>query len=313
MLERRLPDVGAFDLKRTLKPIWAGAADPTMRVSESMLLKATRTPDGPATLGIEPDPAGGPIARAWGPGAEWLIERSPEWIGASDAPPAGFAERHPELARFEKGARGLRLARPRRIVEHLTVVVLQQLVTGKESKRAFKRLVRTCSEPAPGPFPELWLPVAAETLARVAPALFVPLGILPRMGETLRRVGMHAARLEAAAEMGFDEAVQRLRCVQGIGPWTAHSIALGSLGHPDAVPVGDYHLPSVVAYHLAGERDADDARMLELLEPYAGQRGRVLRWITMAGKGERPRRGPRTPVRELPEDSDRWLRGRRPA
>ena len=313
MQERRLPEVGPLDLKRTLKPIWAGAADPTMRVSASMLLKATHTPEGPATLGIEPLPEGGHLARTWGAGAAWLIERAPEWVGAADMPPEGFATHHPELARFEKGARGLRLARPRRVVEHLTVAVLQQLVTGKESKRAFERLVHTLSEPAPGPFPELWLPVAAEGLRRLDPALFVPIGILPRMGETLRRVGAHADRLEAAAEMSLHDALQRLRCIQGIGPWTAHSVALGSLGHADAVPVGDYHLPSVVAHHLAGERDADDARMLELLEPYAGQRGRVLRWITMAGRGERPRRGPRTPVRELPEGSDRWLRGRRPA
>ncbi len=38
-------------------------------------------------------------------------------------------------------------------------------------------------------------------------------------------------------------------------------------GHADTVVVGDYNLASLVAWPLAGERTADDARMLELLEP----------------------------------------------
>ena len=74
--------------------------------------------------------------------------------------------------------------------------------------------------------------------------------------------------------------------------------------------VGDYHLPNNVAFNLAGEERADDARMLELLEPYAGQRGRVVRWIT-SGTRKAPRRGPRLPIRDLPEDADRWLRAGR--
>ena len=55
-----------------------------------------------------------------------------------------------------------------------------------------------------------------------------------------------------------------------------------ALGDADAVSVGDYHLPNQVAWALAGEARADDARMLELLEPYRGQRGRVIR-LLLAG------------------------------
>ena len=50
------------------------------------------------------------------------------------------------------------------------------------------------------------------------------------------------------------------------------------------MPVGDYHFPNTVAWALAGEARADDDRMLELLSPYAGQRGRVLSGlVTTAG------------------------------
>ena len=68
-----------------------------------------------------------------------------------------------------------------------------------------------------------------------------------------------------------------------------------ALGDADAVSVGDYHLPNLVAWALAGEPRADDARMLELLEPFRGQRGRVIRLVA-AGGGGAPRRGPRMPL-----------------
>jgi 3-methyladenine DNA glycosylase/8-oxoguanine DNA glycosylase len=69
-------------------------------------------------------------------------------------------------------------------------------------------------------------------------------------------------------------------------------------GDPDAVSVGDYHLPNVVAWALAGEPRADDARMLELLEPYRGQRARVQRLLEVSGIWP-PKYGPRMATRRI--------------
>ena len=63
-------------------------------------------------------------------------------------------------------------------------------------------------------------------------------------------------------------------------------------GDDDAVIVGDYHLPSMVSWNLAGEARADDARMLDLLEPFRGVRGRVVRLLGIAGRRP-PAFGPR--------------------
>ena len=41
-------------------------------------------------------------------------------------------------------------------------------------------------------------------------------------------------------------------------------------GDPDAVSVGDYHIPNMVAWALAGDARGTDEHMLELLAPFAG-------------------------------------------
>ena len=94
------------------------------------------------------------------------------------------------------------------------------------------------------------------------------------------------------------DAERRLRAIPGIGAWTAAEVRRVALGDPDAVSVGDYHLPNLVSWALAGEPRGDDERMLELLEPYRGQRGRVQRLLELSGM-RAPRYGPRTPLRSI--------------
>ena len=79
-----------------------------------------------------------------------------------------------------------------------------------------------------------------------------------------------------------DAARRRLRALPGVGAWTAAEVTALALGDADAVSVGDFHLPHVVSWALAGERRGSDERMLELLEPYRGHRGRVIR-LLLAG------------------------------
>jgi 3-methyladenine DNA glycosylase/8-oxoguanine DNA glycosylase len=97
--------------------------------------------------------------------------------------------------------------------------------------------------------------------------------------------------------MPFDAARARLEAIPGIGPWTSAKVAASALGDADAVPVGDFHLPNTIVYAFTGDARGDDARMLELLAPYAGHRMRVIRLIEHAGI-HAPRYGPRRPLRK---------------
>jgi 3-methyladenine DNA glycosylase/8-oxoguanine DNA glycosylase len=113
-----------------------------------------------------------------------------------------------------------------------------------------------------------------------------------RRAETVLRVCYRAGALDALASADPRRVRAVLTAIPGVGPWTEATVRLVALGDPDAVPVGDVNFPARVAWVLAGERQADDARMLELLAPFPGHRGRVLRLVTSAGPGP-PRHGPR--------------------
>ena len=71
-----------------------------------------------------------------------------------------------------------------------------------------------------------------------------------------------------------------------------------ALGDQDAVSVGDFHLPSLVTFALAGEPRGTDERMLELLEPYRGWRALVVRLLELSGI-RAPRYGPRLSLRRI--------------
>jgi len=98
--------------------------------------------------------------------------------------------------------------------------------------------------------------------------------------------------------MDITAAYARMQAFAGVGPWTAAKVATVALGDADAVPVGDYHLPHMVAYALEGRARSTDERMLELLEPYRGHRARVIRLLTLSGIGA-PRFGPKMPLRDI--------------
>ena len=256
---------------------------------------ATRTPNGPATVLIEKNGAR-LEATAWGDGAGWILDQTPRLIGLDDRPEE-FTPTHKVLQDLAKQKRGLRVGRTDRVFQAIVPAILGQKIATKEALRNQRALTREFSEPAPGPL-ELRLPVAAEVLADVSYWQLHELGIERRRADLLRFVAKRAGRLEEIVDMSTDAAFARLTAFPGIGPWTVALVMGSALGDADAVPVGDYHIPHMVAWALAGEPRANDRRMLELLEPYRGHRGRVIR-LLKAGGIHAPRYGPKSAIRSI--------------
>jgi 3-methyladenine DNA glycosylase/8-oxoguanine DNA glycosylase len=253
-----------------------GPGDPTMRLrTGTALWRATRTPEGPATLRLEAMPGYDVAATAWGPGAAWALDGVPALLGEGDDP-AGFDPRHPLLRDTWRRNPGWRVPRSRQVMEALVPAVLEQKVTGREAWRAWRTLVCRYGEPAPGPVDLL------------PPGMFV--APTPEAWTVVTAAGS-AGRLEALRAAGPAEAARKMRTLPGIGVWTAAEVGQRALGDADAVSVGDFHLASMVGWALVGERVDEDA-MLELLEPYAGHRYRAVRMIELAGV-RYERHGPR--------------------
>src|SRR5918999_5517764 len=283
------------DVLLTLAPLRHGAGDPTVRQDRDGIWRATRTPAGPATLLVSPG-RDRVLARAWGPGSAWVMDRLPALLGAQDDP-ALLEPRHRLVRELVRRMPGLRFGRTDAVFEALLPAIVEQKVNGLEARRSYRLLVLRYGEPAPGPG-GLRLPPAPTVLSRVPAFRVHSLGLEARRADTLRRAATVAPRLEEAVHMTSDAALRRLTAVRGIGPWTAAEAARVCFGDPDAVSVGDYHVPNLVSWALAGEARGDDRRMLELLEPHRGQRARVVRLLESSGLGP-PRFGPRMPLRSI--------------
>lgn len=281
-----------LDLRLTLGEL-AHGRDPTILWAQDGLAWASRTPDGPVTLELRWLDSRLEVA-AWGAGSDFALDRLPDLLGLDDDPDALVTD-HPRLREAIHRSPGLRLTRTWGVAERLLPLVLGQLVTGPEAGRAYNLLMDRFGEPAPGPH-GLRLRPPARTLARLPWEQYVGLGGRRANARTLQAVFTVPRRLEEIMEMDGPAASARLRALPGIGPWTAGEVMVRTLGFPDAVPVGDFHLPNGVAWFFERVPRADDARMLELLEPYRGQRGRVVRLIEAFGESA-PKRGPRHPIR----------------
>ena len=284
-----------LDLVATMSPLRQGVADPTFRVEGGLVWRALRTREGPATLElrVEGDRL---VSRAAGPGSSTALAVAPSLAGLYDDPTA-LRPVHAVVRDAQHRNPGLRLTGGTGVFDALVWTVLAQKVVGLDARRAYRDLVHRLGEPAPA-VEGMMVPPSADALAHAPYWVFHECNVEWRRARVITDAARRATRLNAIGAMSPDAAAARLLSLPGVGPWTSAEVVSVSHGHPDAVAEGDYHLPHVVSWALAGEPRADDARMLQLLAPYRGQRGRVIR-LLLAGGRAAPRWGPPMPRRTI--------------
>lgn len=291
-----------FDLARTLAPLARGRYDPCIRIGGGEAWLAMRRAGRPVSVHIQ-HRSDRVVAEAWGEGAEDLGSWLPGLLGLGPGSPSSGTLRdaaHAVVADLARRMPGIRIPATHAVLDALVPAILEQKVTGTEARRAWLGLIRTHGEPAPGPGPgpAMRLSPTSAALAGLPYYAYHPFGVERRRADLIRAVAARADRFEAIVDLPLPEAYARLRRVPGIGPWTAAEVGMRALGDVDAVSVGDFHLPSLVAWALAGEPRADDARMLDLLAPYAGRRALVIRLLESSGL-RAPRYGPRLAPRRI--------------
>ena len=280
---RRLALTRPLDLRLTLAPMRYGKGDPSCLLRSDECYRATRTPTGPATVHLVLRD-GELRAEAWGPGAEWALDQLPLLIGEQDDL-TGFDPGTGVVAELVRRHPGLRIGASHRVLEALVPAVCAHQVSGFEGKRAHRQVMQAFGEPAPGPRGvELTVPPDPRVLASTSYQDLHPLGLERARADVIRRAAARSVTVEAIVDQAPAEAEHRLRSIAGVGAWTAAVVRQVALGDADAVPIGDERSKHLVAWAFLGEPRGNDAQMLELLEPFRGHRGRVLRLL----RAERP-------------------------
>jgi len=287
------------DLAATLAPLSQGGGDPCMSVGPNGVWRASRFATGPATAHFRVVAPRRVEVTAWGPGAAEALEAAPDLVGAGDGDGGLPGTADPVVRRLARSRPALRLCRSGNVLEALVPAVLAQKVQGAAAAWSYRAMVRAFGAPAPGPAPagapapmapaRLLLPPTADWLREQPSWVWHRWGVEGRRATTIRVAAGAAHRCTEA---------RHLRALPGIGVWTAAKVAAAAWGDADAVSVGDFWLKHWVCHTLAGEPRGSDERMLELLEPWAGQRGRVCRLVMAAGAPP-PRYGSRLPFADI--------------
>jgi len=295
--ERRAPDASrtwvapwALDVVRVLAPLRRGRFDPCHAVQGTRVVWRTARPaDGPVLARIEQLDERGVRCEAWGPGAEWFVERLPRLLGDDDPADSFEAGDHALVGKLAAGFSWLRMPRTDLVFEAIVGAVLEQRVTVAESIGARTRLIRWHGEAPPArpdgmpddmrvmPSPAGWLAIPSWDWHRA--------GVDVHRAAALQRCAQVAARLDETADMDRLAGMRRMRAIPGIGVWTVAEVRQRAHGDADSVSFGDTHLARFVGHALAGH-DVDDAGMEHLLEPWRGHRHRVVRLLQLgAGLG----------------------------
>lgn len=284
-----------YDVIRVVR---RGGGDPAFqRDADGTIWRATTTPRGLATLRIRSRPRLGQVdLEAWGPGAEWALERAPALLGAEDDVSDFVPSDHRVAAAWQRNPHW-RIARTGLVFEALVPSVIEQKVTGQEAGRGWRLLLGRFGSPAPGPGAGRGMRAlpSAATVAAIPSWEWLRCHIDGKRSDAIVRAAKVAGSLERTLDLSAEEADRRLRSVPGIGVWTSAEIRQRAHGHADAVSFGDYHIASHVGFALTGSA-FDDAGLAELLEPDRPHRYRVQHVVTTRMPGA-PRRGPRMPLR----------------
>lgn len=296
---RTVTFVGVVSPEITLSPLRRGPGDPCFQVGEDGdIWRTSLLPTGPVTARINRTAPNAVDCTAWGSGAEEFLEALPAMLGADDDA-SDFVPADPAVAAAHRRVPHLRLGRTGRVLEALIPAVLEQRVPGADAFRSWRVLVTKFGTPPPGPAPaRMRVPPSADVWRHLPSWEFHRANVDPGRARTVVGCARRAPSLERLTAWPAAQARDALMSLPGVGVWTAAETAQRAFGDPDALSVGDYHIPKMIGWTLLG-RPIADADMVELLEPMRPHRHRVVRLLEVSGLAYEPRRGSRLPVQDI--------------
>lgn len=129
--------------------------------------------------------------------------------------------------------------------------VLGQQITVRGARTLAGRLVQNFGEPIEG-LNDMRLNALFPTAERIANASqrrLQSIGLPQTRAATIRRLAasIEDGSVQLNAGQSLNKLVEELSSIPGVGPWTAHYIAMRACGQPDAFPAGDLGLRRALA------------------------------------------------------------------
>ena len=164
------------------------------------------------------------------------------------------------------GTPGVRLPGSMDAFEISVRAILGQQVTVAAARTLAQRLAGLLGSPLPTPWPEINCSFPApECLAEVEPQALVDLGILRTRASAIQALAQAWPNLQGLLDPAAapEPALRALCDIKGIGPWTAHYIAMRAMAWPDAFLPADVAVRKAMqnSFGTASHRD-DQAHAL---------------------------------------------------
>ena len=236
---RALPGVEVVDETSYARAIGLAGAGP---IDAPGWLRVTAWPDGEHALKLELH--GAAPARLIG-----IVNRLRRMFDL-DADPQAIAaalSQSPRLRPLLRRNPGLRVPSGWDGFEIAVRAVIGQQVSVAAARTVAARLAQRFGQALPPAFAP-GLEHLFPTPEVLADADLATIGLTRARAETIRTVAraLLDGRVDFRPERTLDEFTSRWVALPGIGPWTAHYIALRAMGHPDAFPAEDLVLQRAV-------------------------------------------------------------------
>lgn len=210
-----------------------------------------------------------------------VVAQVRDWLDL-DADPAHI---HQVLGQDFPQALGQRLPGGLDGFELAVRAILGQQITVKAARTLGQRLVNALGEPCETPWPGLnrTFPTPA-TLAKPAhAALMGSLGVVRQRQQAIQALAqaVHSGALDLQASAPLASTLDTLMSLPGIGPWTAHYVAMRALRWTDAWPVQDVALQTALGVRQAQHPGRTLERLGQAWQPYRSY-ALIAAWQTLS-------------------------------
>ena len=267
---------GPYDLALSLRA--RASFSPEPEEDSSVLRLAVRIDGKPVLIEVRQAASEPSVLQVSSPDdvdLESLRERA-GWVVLADLDLGPFyrmAEQHPTLGPLATSFRGMKPIRPATLFEMMVDAVIEQQISLTAARRIRARLVERFGEKKT----DLWVFPGPDTLAQASLEAIRACGLSWRKAEYITGIAGSIANgsfdLDALKGMSDDDMRSVINGIRGFGRWSADYILIRGLGRPDAVPVDDLAVRTIVGKYL-GDGGRMTAEQVEgALTPFAPYRG----------------------------------------